>query len=289
MDVQYTQHTETTHPYNVSLKLAFLKMAYFHSHYLTISPRAPVQVMTYADDVPITTTYTSTNVANKYIQPYLHKVFAWTEHTNLTLNPDKTTYTLFTPYPAEYKSNLELKINSITLPMATHPKVLCLTLDPKLTYSTHIHTIAVYSHKPIQIKKITATAWGKLKETLMATYRTIMRPGLEYVSSIWSPLAYSTSINKSQVMHNAALVTAIGCTPYTNIQHLPDETLILPIHEHLQHHASQFKPKTQHPSHPLHKHTTYFTTPRLNKPLSLTTTDIQQIFPHTTTQSLQRA
>ena len=42
----------------------------------------------------------------------------------------------------------------------------------------------------------------------------------------------------------------------THIQHLHDETLILPIHEHIQLHTSQYKQKTQHPSHPLHKHTT---------------------------------
>ena len=75
----------------------------------------------------------------------------------------------------------------------------------------------------------------------------------------------STSINKLQVMQNAALRTATGCTQDTNIQHLHDETLTLPIHEHLQLHASQYKQKTQHPSHPLHKHTTYFNTPRLKK------------------------
>ena len=45
-----------------------------------------------------------------------------------------------------------------------------------------------------------------------------------------------------------------GCTQDTNIQHLHEETLILPIHEHLQLHASQYKQKTQHPSHLLHKH-----------------------------------
>ena len=67
-------------------------------------------------------------------------------------------------------------------------------------------------------------------------------------------------------MQNAALRTATGCTQDTNIQHLHDETLTLPIHEHLQLHASQYKQKTQHPSHPLHKHTTYFNTPRLKKP-----------------------
>ena len=66
-----------------------------------------------------------------------------------------------------------------------------------------------------------------------------------------------------------------------------DETLTLPIHEHLQVHASQYKQKTQHP---LHIHTTYFNTPRLKPtifnngpytrnlptdPHTVTTTDIK--------------
>ena len=84
--------------------------------------------------------------------------------------------------------------------MATHPKVLGLTLDPKLTYSTHIHNISVQAH--------TATGWGKQKEKLIVTYKTVMRPALEYASSIWSPQTCSTSINKLQVMQNAALRTA---------------------------------------------------------------------------------
>ena len=58
-------------------------------------------VMAYADDITITSTHTSTSAAKKYIQPYLHKVFAWTKQNNLLLNPDKTTCTLFTPDPAE--------------------------------------------------------------------------------------------------------------------------------------------------------------------------------------------
>ena len=46
-------------------------------------PSAPVQVMAYADDITITSTHTSTSAAKKYIQPYLHKVFAWTKQNNL--------------------------------------------------------------------------------------------------------------------------------------------------------------------------------------------------------------
>ena len=51
------------------------------------------------------------------------------------------------------------------------------------------------------IKALTATRWGKQKETLMATYKG-MRPALEYASSVWSPIASSTSINKLQVMQH---------------------------------------------------------------------------------------
>ena len=82
-----------------------------------------------------------------------------------------------------------------------HPKVLGLTLDPKLTCSTHIYNFSVHAHTPLQIiKALTATGWGKQKEALMATYKAVMRPALEYASSVWSLLASSTSINKLQVM-----------------------------------------------------------------------------------------
>ena len=180
-DAKPTQPIEITHPNNVNLKLAFHKVASFHPHYLTFTPQTyhhpvvslintPVQVTAYADNITITSTHISTSTSKKYIQPYLHKAFAWTKQNNLLLNPDKTTCTLFTPDPAEYTSNMDLTINNIALPMATHPRVLGITLDPKLTYSTHIHNISVQAHKPLQIiKALTATGWGKQKETLMAT------------------------------------------------------------------------------------------------------------------------
>ena len=68
--------------------------------------------------------------------------------------------------------------------------------------------------------------------TIWWTYKVVMRPALEYASSIWSSLASSTSIKKLQVMQNAALRTATECTQDTKIQHLHDDTLILPIHKH---------------------------------------------------------
>ena len=72
----------------------------------------------------------------------------------------------------------------------------------------------------------------------MATYKAVMRPALEYASSVWSPIASSTSINKLQVMQNAALRTATGCTQDTNIQHMHDETLTLPTYSSTPHNTN---------------------------------------------------
>ena len=104
----------------------------------------------------------------------------------------------------------------------------------------------------------------------MCTYKAVMRPALEYASSIWSPLASSTSINKLQFMHNAALelpqdahktqtynicMTKHSYFPYTS------------TYSSTRHNTNK---KTQHPSHPLHKHTTYFNTPRLKNTIYTT-------------------
>ena len=38
------------------------------------------------------------------------------------------------------------------------------------------------------LKVLTSTKWGKHKETILATYKAITRPVLEYASTIWSPI-----------------------------------------------------------------------------------------------------
>ena len=168
----YINHTSKQRQFKTGISHGLRPFATQFNIYTSDSPppSAPVQVMAYADDIAVTSTHTGVGEAKKCIQPYLHKFFSWTKQNNLLLNPDKTTCTLFTPNPEEYTSNLDLTINDEALPMVAHQKVLGLTLDPKLIYSTRIHGISVQAHKPLQIMKaLTETGWGKQKETLMAT------------------------------------------------------------------------------------------------------------------------
>ena len=64
---------------------------------------------------------------------------------NFILTPDKTTCTLFTPDPAEYMSNLGLKIHNNVLPNGNTPKGFRSYLRPK-THIQHTHPQHLSTH-----------------------------------------------------------------------------------------------------------------------------------------------
>ena len=108
----YTAYRNQTSIQN-QFKTGVLSSTLFYIYTVDLSPpRAPVQVMSYADNITITFTHTSTGAAKKYI----HKVFAWTKHNNFVFNPDKTTCILFNADLAEYKSNRDHKITTLHYP-----------------------------------------------------------------------------------------------------------------------------------------------------------------------------
>ncbi|MGK2940486.1 MAG: reverse transcriptase domain-containing protein [Immundisolibacter sp.] len=233
--------------------------------YMSDIPKPPsgIDLETYADDITTLSTHQDIHTAQTNLQPYLQDIHNWTEENNLKLNPDKSTSTLFTPDPAEYSTQLTLQINNIPIPTVKNPKILGLTFDPKLNYGEHIKIAQEKANKTTNIlKALTSTKWGKQKETITTTYKTICRPILEYASTVWSPIVSNTNINKLQTTQNTALRIATGCTADTNAQHLHEETHVLPVQEHLKLHASLLHQKAQHPDHPLHKLTQQQAPPR---------------------------
>ena len=230
-------------------------------------PPPNVQLDTYADDINTLTSHPKIDTAENTLQPYLNQIYNWTIENDLQLNPDKSTSTLFTPDTHEHKTILKLKINNQIIPTNKNHKVLGLHFDPSLKFNTHITKTKDTANKGLNVlKALTTNSWGKCKETIITTYKTITRPIIEYACTVWSPLAAETNINKLQVIQNTALRIATGCTRDTNQQHLHQETQILPVKEHLKLHASNFKQKTYSTSHPLHELTNQLTPPRNMKP-----------------------
>src|SRR6185436_160153 len=63
--------------------------------------------------------------------------------------------------------------------------------------------------------------------------------------TVWSPIVSTTQMNNLQIIQNNALRIATGCTADTNTNHLHQETLVLPLSNHLRLHASQLREKTK--------------------------------------------
>ena len=223
--------------------------------YMSDIPKPPkdVQLEIYADDMNTLSSHNKYKIAEQMIQPYLNEIFEWTKENDLQLNATKSTSTLFTNDQSEFNNDLSLTINNDVIPTIKHPKILGLTFDPKLNFGEHITKTKEKANKTINImKSLTSTKWGKQKETLLTTYKTITQPIIEYASTIWAPLVSDTNLNKLQIIQNSSLRIATGCTRDTNCQHLHEETKILPLKEHLKLHSSQLRQKSQLPSHPLH-------------------------------------
>ena len=133
--------------------------------------------MTYADDITITSTHKSASASTKYTQPYLYKVFSWTKHKKShTKSRQYNLHSVHSRSCGIYtcKSNLELKINNITQHMATHPKILELTI----VQNSHSAQTWTRTKTSTNNKSTHRNKWGKQKETLMATYKAVMRPAL---------------------------------------------------------------------------------------------------------------
>jgi len=112
-------------------------------------------------------------------------------------------------------------INDIVIPTARNPKILGHTLDSAFNFSEHVKVTKTKADRTTKIRKaLTATHWGKQKETLLATYKSLILPTIEYASTIWTPVASDTNIQKLKVTQNNALRIITGCTMDTNIEHL---------------------------------------------------------------------
>ena len=114
----------------------------------------------------------------------------------------------------------------------------------------------------------------------MATYKAVMRPALEYASSIiWSPPASLTSINKLLVIQNAALKIA-HTTHIYNICMTKHSHFLYTITYSLTPHNTNRKYNIHHIPYTNIQHTSTLQ--------SSTTSAAQQTFSHIPTKSLQQ-
>ncbi|KAI5753538.1 hypothetical protein M8J77_001119 [Diaphorina citri] len=203
--------------------------------YLSKMPLPPpgITLVTYADDCSILASGNDIDELTILINNYLVTMHSWFTNRNLQLSPEKSSATLFTTWTCEMNTELKIKINEQQLPTVKTPKILGVTFDPMLTFKAHTDNIAKkLRSRNNMFKSLAGTTWGKEKETMVTAFKALSRPLLTYAAPVWSTHLSDSQWKKLQVCQNTALRITTGCVLMSNIDHLHNETLILPVKPH---------------------------------------------------------
>ena len=223
--------------------------------YLYHLPRPPegsnIQIVQYADDISIFITGRNLKEMELAITEYGKKIIEFLDSKELLVSPEKSTVTLFSPDPREYNYSPEVKLNDVIVPVEKNSKVLGLVLDPKYRFGQHIDTIVKTGKTKLNaLKALAGTDWGQDKESITIMYKSTMRSNLEYSIPIFGPIIAQNHWNRLQTLQNHALRTATGCTKMTSVDHLHQETNVLPLKQHAELLTKQYLASFHHPNHP---------------------------------------
>lgn len=209
-------------------------------------PSGNTVLVTYADDGNALCSGPKIEPICKELNSYLSTLDNWFKQRNLFISPAKCSATLFTTWTNEMNTELPIFINNEPVPTVKKPKLLGVTFDNLLNFTAHAEeTRKKLDKKNNILKALAGSTWGKEKEVLLSTYKTIGRSILNYCTPIWTPYLCKTAWNTLQVGQNNALRTITGCVKKSSITHLHDEVKMLPVQEHSNLLAKQFLLRSQ--------------------------------------------
>ena len=155
----------------------------------------------YADDLVLWSTSANMYSAQANVNTSLHNPWTYCNLWKLTLNTNKTVYTIFS---RRYKVEKSVKIRYAgeEIQKDDAPQYLGLQLDPKLSMRKHIENTAAKARRRLNIvKKLASTKWGANKQTLRQLYMGYIRPTLEYSSAALSTATHKKKKKKTTLQH----------------------------------------------------------------------------------------
>ena len=217
-------------------------------------PALPLRLICYADDITITGSGQSHEQVTSLINDYTAILSHYLTTNNLIISEAKSTASIFTLDNKQFAIEPNVIINNKILATTRTPKILGVTLDTQLNFGQHCDTIANACIKRNNILKLLSSSqWGPSKETLLATYKTYIRPKINYCAEVYSITAKPTHVEKLQRAQNASLRAITGAHASTHIPHLHHETKILSVQQHNNLLSKQFWAKSLATDHPCHE------------------------------------
>jgi hypothetical protein len=103
----------------------------------------------------------------------------WCNENAMTINTEETFYQIF--IMNHKKPTSTLKINNKPVVETQEAKYLGMYLDGKLTWKNHVERTVTKTKKKLNVlKRLEGSKWGSSRSVLNATYRTYIKPALQY-------------------------------------------------------------------------------------------------------------
>ena len=160
---------------------------------------------------------------------------------------------LFTSDTHQSRLHPLLQIGDAVALLNRTSKILGVTLDTYFTFGPLVRDCAKRALRALNVMKALAgSSWDFTTEMLVATYKAIVRPILNYAAPIWFTQISSTHLDKLEVIQNKALRISTGCHQKAASSHLRAETGALPLRADLELCCQQFYASALQPLLPSH-------------------------------------
>ena len=223
------------------------------THDIPVPTQNNTHLWSYADDLTIISQHPKHETAAVQLQSYIHTLENWLTTNRLKVSANKSALTLITPWTMEYADKPRVTLHNTPLPVTENTNILGVTYDRGMTFKHHIENINTKAKTRLNvIRALTHTEYGHSKEDTTTLYKQYIRPILTYAHTAWQPDTANTHLGKLQTTQNTALRLATGCTRTTPIQHIHEESLVLPLISHMDMRGTHAYSSTIDPSHPLH-------------------------------------
>jgi hypothetical protein len=208
------------------------------------TPPGEVQLISYADDTTLAASGPHVKPICDTLNGYIPTLLAFLEERQLMVSAEKSTVTLFTPDSREVNKERfrpKVYVNGAEVPLVKNPKILGELFDPMFIHTAHRNYAVERARGRINVlKALAGTSWGQDKDTLLLTYKSVVRPVAEYGAPIWCPGLSHTGWQRLEAVQNYALRVATGCHRNTKPVHLRQETKVLPLQTHAEMISAQY-------------------------------------------------
>ena len=221
----------------------------------------------FADDFNIFASDQDIDVAVDKLNSDLGLISEWARDHDLEIAPTKSSVTLFSPNTREHNVHPQVRIEEPAdlggvfgtvlvdrvVPLEKQPRILGVKFDTHFTFAPHAREVAKSCTQRLKVlKALAGTTWGQDKETLLLTYKSLVRSKMDFAAPVWAPNVKKTPIKRLQSIQNAGLRLVSGCVKMSAEEHLHTEAKMLSVNDHLQLLSSQYLASAMRADHPLH-------------------------------------